>query len=78
MNLWFTTSVGAGADAILAISVSVPAHVPDMFHFGCPTDDALLNSLSFSSLPVFLASDSMSCIFCYLNSSRYFDCSLLI
>jgi len=51
MELWFTTSVGTG----------VPAHVLDIFLFGCPTDGASLNSLSSSSLlPVLLASDSVS------------------
>jgi len=67
--LWFTTFVGAGADAILAIGAGVPARVLNMFHFGCSTDGALLNLSSSSLLPVLLASDSVSCISCSLDSS---------
>jgi len=78
MDLWFTTSVGVGADAILAIGASVPAHVLDMFCFGCPTNSASLNLLSSSSLPVLLASDSVSCMFCSSDSSWYSDCSSLM
>jgi len=65
IDLWFTTSVGT----VLAIGASVPALVPDMLCFGCPTDGVSLNSLSSSSLlPVSLASDSVSCISCSLDS----------
>jgi len=68
--LWFTTSVGADAGAVLAIGAGVPAHVPDIFYFGCPIDGASLNLLSSSSsLPVLLASDSMSCMSCSSDSS---------
>jgi len=69
MDLWFTTSVGANTGAILAIGAGVPECVPDMFLFGCPTDSALLDSLSSSLLPVSLASDSVSCMFCPSDSS---------
>jgi len=69
IDLWFTTFVGAGAGAVLAISAGVPAYVPDIFCFGCPTDSASLNSLSSSSLlSVLLASDSMSCMSCSSDS----------
>jgi len=78
IDLWFTTSVGAGADAILAIGTGVPACVPDMFCFGCPTDSALLDLLSFSLLSVLLTSDSVSCMSCSLDSSWYSDHSLLM
>ena len=75
--MWFTTSVGAGA--VLAIGAGVPACVPDIFCFGCPTDSASLNlSSSSSSLSVLLASDSVSCISCSLNSSWYSDRSSLM
>jgi len=43
MDLWFTISVGAGTNAILAIGTGVPAHILDMFYFGCPTDGTSLN-----------------------------------
>jgi len=77
--LWFTTSVGAGAGAVLAIGAGVPACVPDIFCFGCPTDSASLNlSSSSSSLSVLLASDSVSCMSCSLNSSWYSDRSSLM
>ena len=67
--MWFTTSVGADAGAVLAIGTGVPARVLDIFCFGCPTDGALLNSLSSSSsLPVSLASDSVSCMSCSSDS----------
>jgi len=69
INLWFTTSVGADAGTVLAIGAGVPAHVPDIFCFGCPTDGASLNSSSSSLLPVSLASDSVSCMSCSLDSS---------
>jgi len=69
IDLWFTISVSADAGAILAIGAGVPAHVLDIFCFGCPTDGALLNSSSSSLLPVSLASDSVSCMFCSLDSS---------
>ena len=49
IDLWFTTSVGTSADTILAISTSVPAHILDIFFFGCLTNSTLLNLLSFSS-----------------------------
>ena len=79
IDLWFTTSVGADAGAILAIGAGVPACVLDMFCFGYPTNSVLLNlSSSSSSLPVSLASDSVSCMFCSLDSSWYSDCSLLM
>jgi len=78
MDLWFTTSIGADADAILVIGTGAPAHVLDMFCFGCPTDGASLNSLSSFSLPILLASDSVSCMSCSLDSSWYFDYSLLM
>ena len=70
IDLWFTTSVGADAGAVLAIGAGVPACVLDIFCFGCPTDGASLNSLSSSSsLPVSLASDSVSYMSCSLDSS---------
>jgi len=69
IDLWFTTSAGADTGAVLAIGAGVPERVPDMFCFGCPTDGALLNSLSSSSLPVLLVSDSVSCISCSSDSS---------
>ena len=31
IDLWFTISVGAGADAILVIGAGIPTHVLDMF-----------------------------------------------
>jgi len=67
MNLWFTTSVGTNA--------GVPAHVPDMFCFGCSTNGVSLISLSSSLLPVLLASDSISGLSCSLDSSWYSNCS---
>ena len=76
--MWFTTSVGADAGAVLAISAGVPARVPDIFCFGCPTDGASLNSLSSFSLPILLASDSVSYMSCSLDSSWYSDYSLLM
>ena len=70
IDLWFITSVGADTGAVLAIGAGVPARVPDIFCFGCPTDGASLNSLSSSSsLPVSLASDSVSCMSCSSDSS---------
>jgi len=70
IDLWFTTFVGADAGAILAIGAGVSARVLDIFCFGCPTDGASLNLLSSSfSLPVLLASDSVSCMSCSLDSS---------
>jgi len=69
IDLWFTTSVGADAGAGLAIGAGIPARVLDIFCFGCPTDGALLNSSSSSSLPILLASDSVSCMFYSLDSS---------
>ena len=78
MDLWFTTSISANTGAILTISAGVPAHVLDMFCFGCPTNSALLNSLSSSLLPVLLASDSVSSSFCSLNFSWYSDCFSLM
>jgi len=79
IDLWFTTSVGADAGAILVIGAGVPACVLDMFCFGCPTDGISLNSSSsFSLLPVLLASDSVFCMFCSLDSSWYSDCSSLM
>ena len=76
--MWFTTSADANAGAILAISAGVPKHIPDMFLFGCSTDDTSLNLSSSSSLPVSLASNSVSCIFCSLDSFWHSDCSLLM
>jgi len=78
MDLWFTTSVGTGVDAILAIGASVSAHVLAMFCFGYPTNGVSLNLLSSSLLPVLLASDSVSCMSCSSDSSWYSDCSSLI
>jgi len=78
IDLWFTTSVSADAGAVLAIGASVPAHVLDMFFFGCSTDGALLNSLSSSSLPVLLASNSISGSSYSLDSFWYSDYSLLM
>jgi len=79
IDLWFTTSVGADAGAILAIGAGVPAYIPDIFCFGCPTDSASLNLSSSSSLlPVLLASDSVSCMSYSLNSSWYSDRSSLM
>jgi len=49
IDLWFTTSVSASADTILAIGTSVPVYVLDIFFFGCPTNSTFFNSLSFSS-----------------------------
>ena len=60
IDLWFTTSVGAGTNAILVTSTGVPACVLDIFCFGCPTDSTSLNSLSSSSLPILLAFDFIS------------------
>jgi len=76
--LWFITSVSVAAGAVLAIGAGVPALVPDMFCFGCPTDGTSLNSSSSSLLPVSLVSDSVSCISCSLDSSWYSDCSSLM
>ena len=76
--MWFTTSVGAAAGAVLAIGAGVPVLVLNMFYFGCPTDSASLNSSSSSLLPVSLAFDSVSCISCSLDSSWYSDCSSLM
>jgi len=73
MDLWFTTSVSAGTDTILVISAGVPTCVPDIFCFGCSTNSVLLNSSSSSLLPVLLASDFVSCLFCSLDSSWYSD-----
>ena len=78
IDLWFTTSVSASTDAILIISAGVPAHVSNIFCFGCPTDGASLNLSSSFSLLVLLASDSVSGLFCSLDSSWYSDCSSLI
>ena len=79
MDLWFTISVSADVDAILAIGAGVPACVPDIFCFSCPTDGVSLNLLSSSSLlSVLLASDSVSCMFCSSDSSWYSDCSSLM
>jgi len=78
MDLWFTTSVSASTDAILVIGASVPACVPDIFCFDCPTDSAPLNLLSSSSLPVLLASDSVSSLSYSSDSSWYSDCSSLM
>jgi len=78
MDLWFTISIGAGADAILVISAGVPACVPDIFCFDCPTDSASLNLLSSSLLFVLLASDSVSSLSYSLDSSWYSDCSSLM
>jgi len=79
IDLWFTTSVSASADVILAIGAGVSAYILDMFLFGCFTDGASLNLLSSSSLlPISLASDSISCAFCSSDSFWYSGCSLLI
>jgi len=79
IDLWFTTSVGASADVILAIGACVPAYVLDMFLFGCSTDSASLSLLSSSSLLlVSLAFDSVSCAFCSSDSFWYSGCSSLI
>jgi len=78
MDLWFTTSVSAGTDAILVISTGIPAYVLDIFCFGCHTDSISLNSLSSSLLSVLLASDSVSGSSCSLDSSWYSDRSSLI
>ena len=60
IDLWFITFASAGT--VLAIGAGVPTCVPGMFLFGCPTDGILLNLLSFFSLLVLLASDSvLSC-----------------
>ena len=70
IDLWFTTSVGAGAGAVLAIGTGVSACVPNMFCFGCPTNSMSLNLSSSSSLlSVSLAFDSVSCMSCSLDSS---------
>jgi len=69
IDLWFTTSVGAGAGAVLAIG----------FCFGYPIDSMSLNLLSSSFLlPVSLASDAVSCMSCSSDSSWYFDCFSLM
>jgi len=69
--LWFTTSVGTGASAILTIGTGVPTHILDMFCFGYPTDSASLNSSSSSLLPVSLAFNSISGLFCSSDFSWY-------
>jgi len=69
IDLWFTTSAGADTGAVLAIGAGVSEHVPNMFCFGCPTDGASLNLSSSSSLPISLASDSVSCMSCSSDSS---------
>jgi len=73
MDLWFTTSVGADASAVLTIGASVPVCVLDMFCFGCSTNSALLNSLSSSLLPISLVSNFVSGSSCSLDSSWYSD-----
>ena len=74
IDLWFITFANTGT--VLAIGVGVPTYVPGMFLFGCPTDGVSFNLLSFFSLPVSLASDSVSS--CSLDFSWYSDCSLLM
>jgi len=78
IDLWFTTSIGTGAGAILTIGAGIPTHVLDMFCFGYPTDGALLNSSSSSLLPVSLAFDSISGSFCSSDFSWYSDHFLLM
>ena len=78
MDLWFTTSIGASANAILVIGASVPTCVLDMFCFGCPTDGTSLILLSSFLLLVLLASDSVFCMSCSSDSFWYSDCSLLM
>jgi len=46
MDLWFTTSVGASTDVILATGAGVSACVLNMFCFGYSTDGMSLNVMS--------------------------------
>jgi len=69
IDLWFTILVGVGTNTILAVGAGMPAHIPDMFLLGCPTNSTSLDLLSSFLLSVLSAFDSVSCISCSLDSS---------